>query len=187
MQSFFIFLTTVFLSMATLAVPPMKIISGKNLLTGEELVLRSEGKKGLVVVFLSATCPCSHSHIDELRDLSQVYKEFNFVVIHSNVDEGKGVSQPYFQKNHFPFPVLEDEKSALADQLQSYKTPHAYVFGPKGQPLYVGGVSSSRDAKKADRKYLREALEDIQADQPVRTPEARTLGCTISRGEKNVW
>jgi hypothetical protein len=141
----------------------------------------------LVVVFLSAKCPCSNSHNNELRNVAETYKEFNFVAVHSNVDEGKELSKPYFEKAAFPFPVIEDEKTKLADELRAFKTPHAFVFGQNGELMYQGGVSSSRDCEKADNKFLREALEYLQAGRSVRTPEGRTLGCAISRGEKNVW
>ncbi len=174
-------------SLAASASPQTKFLEGKNLLTDAKVQVNSTEKKGLVVVFLSAKCPCSNSHNVELRDLAQTHKEFNFVAVHSNVDEGKDLSKPYFEKAAFPFPVIEDEKAKLADQLQVLKTPHAYIFGSNGEVLYQGGVSNSKDCAKADRKFLREALEDLQAGKKVRIPEGRTLGCAISRGEKNVW
>lgn len=164
------------------ALPQTLSIQGELLLTGQKTKVDSVGKKGLVVVFMSAKCPCSNSHNAELTDLSQTYKDFNFVVIHSNTDEGENVSKPYFTKANFPFPVIEDRKAELADQLKAFKTPHAYVFSTEGSVLYEGGMSNSKDLAKAERKYLREALADVQAGQKVRTPEGRTLGCFISRG-----
>lgn len=176
-----------FLSLAASAAPQTKSIEGKDLLTEAKVHVDANDKKGLVVVFLSARCPCSNSHNTELRDLANAYKEFNFVAVHSNVDEGKDISKPYFEKAAFPFPVIEDEKAKLADDLKAFKTPHAYIFGSNGEVLYQGGVSNSKDCAKADKKFLREALEDLHAGKSVRTPEGRTLGCAISRGEKNVW
>lgn len=164
------------------AVPQIQSVQGELLLTGKKTVVDAVGKKGLVVVFLSARCPCSNSHNAELTDLSQTYKDFNFVVIHSNAGEGKDLSRPYFAKANFPFPVIEDQKAALAEQLNAFKTPHAYLFSAEGKVLYQGGMSNSRDLAKAERKYLREALEDVQAAKDVRTPDGRTLGCFISRG-----
>lgn len=165
------------------AAPQTKLISGEDLLTNMKLQISSEGKKGLVVVFLSARCPCSNSHNTELRELAEKYKEFNFVAVHSNTEEGKEISIPYFKGASFPFPVIEDQNTKLADQLQAFKTPHSFVFSPEGKPLFEGGVSNSSNCATADRKYLREALEDLQAGKPVRTPEGRTLGCVITRKE----
>jgi hypothetical protein len=174
-------------SLSASAAPQTKNLEGKNLLTGGNVEVNASNKRGMVVIFLSAKCPCSNSHNIEIRDLAQTYKEFSFVAIHSNTDEGKDLSQPYFEKAAFPFPVIEDDKSKLADHLQASKTPHAYIFASNGEALYEGGVSNSKDCAKADRKFLREALEDLHAGRAVRTREGRTLGCAISRGDKNVW
>jgi len=176
----------------TLAAPQIQSVTGENLLSGGPVALKlqemgAQGKKGLVVVFLSARCPCSNSHVAEVRDLAQNYKDFAFVAVHSNLDEGEALAKPYFEKAHLPFPVIADAKARLADQFQALKTPHAYIVVPDGHIAYQGGVSNSNDCAKSDRKYLREALADLHEGKPVRTPEGRTLGCVISRGEKNVW
>lgn len=180
------------LPFCSFAAPQIQSVSGENLLSGEPVAMKlqdvgTQGKKGLVVVFLSARCPCSNSHVAEVRDLAQNYKDFAFVAVHSNMDEGEALTKPYFEKAHLPFPVIADAKAHLADQFQALKTPHAYIVAPDGHIAYQGGVSNSNDCAKSDRKYLREALEDLHGGKPVRTPEGRTLGCVISRGEKNVW
>lgn len=166
---------------------PIKSISGQNLLTSEKIELQTEGQKGLVVVFVSAICPCSDSHVQELNRLAKDFSDFKFVAIHSNVNEPLEMSQAYFKKAGFSFPVIEDQKAQLADQFQAFKTPHSFVVLPDGSFAYQGGVSNSHDFAKSKRKYLREALADIQAGRAVQTPEGRTLGCVISRGEKNVF
>jgi thioredoxin-related protein len=165
------------------ATSQIESIAGENLLTGQETLVSSKGKKGLVVVFMSAKCPCSDSHNAELRDLAVTFKEFSFAVVHSNADEGKDISQKYFEAAQFPFPVIEDKNTTIADNLKAFKTPHAYVFSTDGKTLYEGGMSNSKDLAKADRKYLREALGDLQAGRAVKTSEGRTLGCSIARGK----
>lgn len=160
-------------------------LKAPDLLTMKETTV-SAGKRGLVVVFLSAVCPCSNSHLEELSALAKENPEFTFVGVHSNVDESIEKSKTYFEKAKLPFVVLQDEKAKLADQFKALKTPHAFVVTAEGT-VYRGGVSSSKQFDQADRKYLREALEDLREGRPVRTPEGRTLGCVISRGEKFVW
>lgn len=165
---------------------PSATLKGTEILSGkaQEVAPKAEGT---VVVFLSATCPCSNSHVEELKSLSQEYPQFSFVAVHSNIDEDLESSKDYFAKAQLGFPVLQDNNAKIADEFKALKTPHAFVLSPDGKMLYQGGVSSSRDIKKADRKFLREALTDLKQHVAVKTPEGRTLGCTISRGEKNVW
>jgi hypothetical protein len=155
-------------------------IQGADLLK-EGAVSVKPGPRGLVVVFLSSKCPCSNSHLNELKDLAKQYPQFNFVGVHSNLDERRDISQMYFQNAALPFPVIEDHELELANELHALKTPHAFVVAANGKILYQGGVTDSRDAGSADRHYLRDALDEISHDRPVETPQARTLGCIISR------
>ncbi len=167
--------------------PLLKNLVGQDIISAKSMNISADGKKGLVVVFLSAKCPCSNSHVTELKELAAKYTDFAYVAIHSNADESRELAKPYFEKAGFSFPVLEDKKNELADLLQAFKTPHAFILLPSGIVAYQGGVSNGADCTKSDRKYLREALEDIQVGRIVRTPESRTLGCVIFRGENNVW
>jgi peroxiredoxin len=162
-------------------------IKGEDLFTTKEISIAAEGKKGLVVIFLSSKCPCSDSHNQEMNSLSKDYPDFRFVAVHSNVDEDLTKSREYFKKADLKFPVIQDGKAEIADRFKALKTPHAFVVLPTGDVAYQGGASSSKKFETAERKYLREALDDLQNGRKVKTPEGRTLGCVISRGEKNVW
>lgn len=186
------FLSFVFLSFSNFltqafAIPSPGQVVGVDIFKSSPVSLSGEKHKALVLVFLSAKCPCSDSHISELKALAQDYPDFTFSAIHSNVDEEIATSKIYFEKASLPFPVIQDQNAELANRFHALKTPHAFVVKANGDILYQGGVSSSHTFAKADRKYLREALEDLEHHRPVKIPEGRTLGCTISRGDKNVW
>ena len=163
---------------------------GESLLTGQKLkVLRvNELYKGLVIVFMSTKCPCSNSHVDLIKKLSEKHKDFRFLVIHSNPEETKSEAQTYFKVFSPPIEVLQDEKTKIADLLKAYKTPHSFVLNAKGEIVYRGGVTDSAQAASAERQYLAEVLQDLSEGKPARLSQGRTLGCVISReGEKNVF
>jgi peroxiredoxin len=161
-------------------------ISGKDYSGLNREMVEIGKKKAIVVVFLSAKCPCSNSHIEELIKLNDDFPDFSFVGIHSNMDEPDSQSQEYFKKLKLPFPVMQDLEAKYADQFAAFKTPHSFILNSKGEILYQGGVSNSHDIKKSDKLFLREALEDITKGQKIRNPEGRTLGCFIVRKKNNV-
>lgn len=163
------------------ATPPTSI-KGLDVLTLKEVSVELGTKKGLVVVFLSAVCPCSNSHIQELKQLPKDFPEFTFVGIHSNTDEGQELTMEYFKSAALPFPVIQDDKTKLADIFKAIKTPHAFLLLPGNKIVYRGGVSNSHSFKDSDRKFLREALDDLHSGRSVKTPDGRTLGCAIKRG-----
>jgi hypothetical protein len=161
-------------------------ISGQNLLAEGEVSV-APGATGTVVVFLSARCPCSNSHIEVLSKAAAEFKEFNFVAVHSNLEETKEEAVKYFTALKLPFPVIQDRNLKLADEFRALKTPHAFVLSPSGTVLYKGGVTNSNHAPAADKNFLKDALADLRAGNAVRSPEGRTLGCEIKRRRTNAW
>ena len=159
-------------------------VSGPSLASSGTAEVKA-GAKGLVVAFLSARCPCSNSHTGELKSLAKEFPGFSFVGVHANGDEPLDLSQKYFKEAALEFPVIRDGEQKLLQEFRALKTPHAFVVSPAGALLYKGGVSSSSDFARADHKYLREALEDLDQGRVVRTPSSRTLGCVIARGGRD--
>jgi hypothetical protein len=159
--------------------------SGIDVVSGEKtdfsLKALPEKTAGVVVVFLSNVCPCSISHTLELTSLARQFQNFKFIGIHSNRDEKLEDAKIFFAKAGLPFSVLQDEKTVIADRFRANKTPHVFIVNANGQLVYKGGVTDSRDFLRAERHYLREALEDLSAGREVKTRETRSLGCAIAR------
>lgn len=169
------------------ASPPWEHWQGKEILKKESLSPQLLGKKGMVVVFLSAVCPCSNSHMQELAALAKDYPSFTFLGVHSNMNESEEATRAYFQQARLPFSVIRDKGQKIAEELKALKTPHAFVFNPQGEIVFQGGVSSSRNFGNADHKFLREALADIEHGRAVKMAKGRALGCVIERGGEYAW
>ena len=155
-----------------------------DLFTGAERALLSkEAARGSVVIFLSAKCPCSQSHEKILTELARTYGPlgFHFTGILSNADENESVAKVHFQTVQLPFPILRDKNTQIADRLGANRTPHAFVLSPAGEILFQGGGDDAKDASKAQRHYLREALERLSQGKLPEVREARSLGCKITR------
>lgn len=158
-------------------------LTGIDLKTGLTLNIPTKftDKKALVFVFMSAKCPCSHSHIHEIADLKNRHKEFQFYIVHSNVNEDLEITKRYFSSLDLSIPVIQDTEAKMADLFSAYKTPHAFILNQKGEIIYKGGVTNSNTAQKADRHYLDEVLLDLENKNSITTPETKALGCFISR------
>lgn len=158
-------------------------LTGIDLKTGLNLNVPTKftDKKALVLVFMSAKCPCSHSHIDEIAALRNRHKDFQFYIVHSNVNEDLESTKRYFSSLDIPITVIQDTEAKIADLFSAYKTPHAFIINQKGEIIYKGGVTNSNTAQKADKHYLDQALLDLENKNSIATPETKALGCFISR------
>lgn len=168
---------------------PFKSFAAPTTISGVDVVTQKQTSLEhiAVVVFLSAKCPCSDSHIPELKALATENPKVSFVAVHSNFDEDSATTKAYFEKAALPFPVIQDVKAAYADQFHALKTPHAFILNDKGEILFQGGVSDSHDFKKSKKQYLRDALADMKAGKEIQTKQGRTLGCVITREGGNAW
>lgn len=153
---------------------------GENLQAAKALTIEASETKTRAVIFLSTKCPCSASHLSEVRSLAKDYPDVEFVGVHSNIDEPVNEAEAYFKNADLSFPVIQDTNNSIANRLQAFKTPHAFVI-VKNQIVFKGGVSDHQEFKPDARKYLREALEDLKQKRSIKTPVARTLGCAIPR------
>lgn len=161
------------------AAPPSLGVQGRSLLGATDIV--SDTNKTTVLIFLSSICPCSNSHVEEIKRLKNDFPEFEFIGVHSNADEDLMSAKEYFAEKKLNFPLIEDEKSKLANQFKALKTPHAFVINSKGETLYQGGVTSSSSFDEKNQNYLREALTDLREGKKIRTTSSRPLGCMIAR------
>ncbi|MGZ3723867.1 MAG: redoxin family protein [Bdellovibrionales bacterium] len=155
-------------------------VGGQDLLSGKTVEV-IPGKLGTVVVFMSAKCPCSNSHIGIVKKLAADFKEYNFVAVHSNSDESVEQAKSYFKSADLGFPVIEDRGDKLADEFKANRTPDAFLIAANGETIFKGGVTNSHEGETAEKHYLRDALSEVKAGQPVKVAQARTLGCAISR------
>lgn len=157
-------------------------------LTGAEIVSNKmlhhdwkDSSSGTVVIFLSATCPCSNKHVKYIKELRSKWPQFKFIGVHSNTDEDISLSKSYFEKKKLNFEIIEDHKTKIADSFKAYRTPHSFILSSKGEILYAGGVTDSSNPKKASKFYLEEALLALSMGKEIVETRTRVLGCPIDR------
>src|SRR5918993_31335 len=148
-----------------------------------------KGEKATVVVFLSFDCPNSNGYTPTLIDLHNTFsgKGVKLVAISETeltADELAAKVKEY----KFAFPVFPDPKLAVADAFKATITPEAFVLDHNLVLRYRGRIDNlftdrlKRSQMVTDHD-LRNALEDVVAGKPVRTPITRAVGCGIGTRE----
>lgn len=161
---------------------PLVGISGTDVVTQKELHVGVTSRtKAMAVVFLSAKCPCSASHEVDLKKLALEFPSIAFVGVHSNVDEEPKEVADHFRRSGFSFPIVDDATQSIANKLGAIKTPHVFLIDSKGEILFEGGIDDSRNAEKATKHYLRDALLAVREGRRPEVRQVRALGCAIRR------
>jgi peroxiredoxin len=86
-------------------------------------------------------------------------------------------------RNAVPTAVILDESSEIGVLYGAKTTPHMYIIDKDGQLVYMGGIdnipsTSTKDIPKA-KNYVRAALGDMTAGQPIRESVTRPYGCSV--------
>ncbi|MER3632333.1 MAG: hypothetical protein C4325_09350 [Blastocatellia bacterium] len=141
------------------------------------------GKKGTVVIWLSAQCPVVKAYKDRINQIAEEFqgKGINFIGINSNSTEDLNWIKSNIAEFGYKFPVLIDKGNILADKWGATVTPEVYFFDTKNTLLYHGAIDNDRSGKNITHQYLRTAFEEALSGRPVTRTKANAFGCTIKR------
>jgi peroxiredoxin len=156
-----------------------------NAVTGATVTLASleQGKKAVVVMFISTRCPVSNAYDDRMAALATTYaaKGVAVVGINSNQTEPLAEVSSHAKSHNFPFPVLKDSDSSVADLYNANSTPETYVIDSKGALVYHGRIDNSQDPGGVVTHDLADAINSVLDGKPVAKPETKAFGCSIKR------
>jgi len=139
-----------------------------------------------VVVFLSPECPLCQNYSLPLNELQ---KKYSGKVEFSGVVPGKAYSaadvKAFTTKYHIAFPITIDSAKTQTSALKATITPEVYLLGPKKEILYHGSIDNwikdlGMQSARPTVFYLRDAIDQTLAHQPVRIPYNKPVGCLIN-------
>ncbi len=159
-------------------------VSGQSTSLGDV----SEGKRGLLVMFICAHCPFVIHVQDELASLGNDYRPegLGIVAISSNSvlshpqdapDKLKGMAEDL----GFSFPYLYDESQDVAKAYTAACTPDFFLFDADNRLAYRGRLDASRPGNgvPVDGRDLRAAIDSVLAGDKVAGAQYPSAGCNI--------
>lgn len=129
--------------------------------------LDSEGKKGVVLFFVSPYCPTSNNFAPEMNAIQTEFDDsFAFRFVHSDTSVKPEDMVQHAELMEFKAPVLNDGEQKLAKLVGARITPEVVVIDGSGEVLYQGRINDlylgptkrQREVKNHD---LRDALKAI--------------------------
>jgi len=142
-----------------------------------------KGKKGTVVVWLSAQCPVVKAYKDRINEIAAAYqaKGIAFVGINSNSTEDLNWVKTNKAEFGYNFPVLIDKGNVLADKWGATVTPEVYYLDSKNVLLYHGAIDNDRSGKNITDEYLKTAFDSALGGKAIVKTRANAFGCSIKR------
>jgi len=139
------------------------------------------------VIFMCNHCPYVKAAIDRIIALQQNYTGKGVQVIGVNSNETGNHPEDslehmirWAKEKWFNFPYLRDESQAVARAYGAERTPHIFLFDQQRTLRYTGAIDdNTQDPSKVKRQYLREAIDALLANQPVKEAQTHAIGCSV--------
>jgi peroxiredoxin len=135
-----------------------------------------------VLVFFADHCPCQAAHDGRLRDLYARYhpRGVEVLAVDSETDATPERDAAEAAKRGYPFPIVIDHGGALARRVGAVYATETFVIDRSGTVRYHGGIDSDKRRLHEDAiPFLRDALDDLLAERPLRRPLSKALGCAL--------
>jgi peroxiredoxin len=149
--------------------------------------------KFVVLEWLNHGCPFVKKHYDS-NNMQKLQKEYTgkdvvWLSIVSSAPGKQGHMSPEEtnkakeEKGSAPTAVLLDEDGTVGKLYDAKVTPALYVINPEGNLIYAGAIDDTKSVDAADvegaTNYVKQALDEALAGQPVSTSKTEAYGCSV--------
>ena len=160
---------------------------------GKTISLGDFKGKYVVLEWFNPGCPFVQKHYksDNMQRLQQQFtgKDVVWLTIDSSAPGEEGSLTPAEANKQIAewkmksTALLLDPEGKVGHEYAATNTPHMFVINPEGNLIYAGAIDSKASADPADiqsaTNYVKAALEEAMAGQPVATAQTRAYGCSI--------
>jgi len=147
-----------------------------------------DGKRAIVLLFVTTDCPLSNGYVPEFNRLANAYagQGVVFYAVQGDATIAAGEVRRHVKEFGYGFPYLFDPQESLATYTGATTTPEAAVLSPRGELLYLGRIDNRLEDYGKRRVQvtefdLRNALDAIVSGKAVPRPRTKPFGCAIIR------
>jgi len=163
---------------------------------GKQVKLADFKGKIVVLEWFNPECPfvkAAHGKGSLVGDAKkQTAKGVVWLAVNSGAPgkQGAGLEKNKSARQGFGMehPVLLDEAGTVGKAYGATNTPHMFVIDKSGKLVYKGAIDNSPDGEGVSPQggklinYVDQAIEDLTAGRPVKTPETKAYGCSVKYG-----
>ena len=148
-------------------------------------------QKGIILAFTSNHCPFAKAYENRLIALDRKFAAQGYPVLAIMPNDPSAYEEDSFdnmraraQSKAYPFSYAIDETQTTARAFGATRTPEFYVAKEAaGQFIleYIGSLDDNpQDETSTQRRYVDEAVTNLLAGRPVKSPITKPIGCAIN-------
>lgn len=144
-------------------------------------------QRACVLAFTTLDCPLAGRYLPRLVALEAELRPrgVRFALVNVGPHDGMNAVAARALEAGVDFPALKDPRGDVARALGVERSPEVVVLDAARRLRYRGRIDDqhrvSGERPTPTREDLREALEDVLQDRPVRTAETPVDGCRLAR------
>lgn len=150
--------------------------------------------KAALVLFTCNHCPYVKGSEDALNKVISEFQPSGLKVIAISSNDAAQYPEDSFEKMkekalnfNLSYPYVYDETQEVARQFDAACTPECYLFDSNLKLAFHGTVNDSpRDASKATRSYLSDAIQQVLAGKKASPDFFHPIGCSIKWKESQI-
>lgn len=160
---------------------------------GTQHSLSDYAGKYVVLEWFNPDCPFVRKHYDA-GNMQALQKEAGGKgVVWLSIDSSAPGKQGHYSsqehidlmnaKKGSPTAIFIDATGDMGRAYGAKTTPHMFIVDPKGELIYEGAIDSIASADSKDiqgsENYVRSALNQAMAGEPISNPSTRAYGCSV--------
>jgi len=154
--------------------------------SGKDVEVNPKSAKATVVIWTCNHCPYALAWHERIQQVALDYRNKGVALFQINANDSEKYPDDSFEKMEERFKkgelsseYLWDKDQLLSKAWGAKVTPDVFVFNSEGKLCYRGAPDANYEDETQAASYLRDALDDLLANKPVRLPETRVRGCSV--------
>jgi hypothetical protein len=143
--------------------------------------------KAVVIMVHGNGCQIVRSNLDEFKQLRDDYQKLDveFLMINANRQDTRQAIKDEALEWGVDMPILQDSVQLVAASLDLVRTGEVLVIQPGSWNIVYRGALSDRvdyerQKAKSTKRYVKDALDAVLADKPIKLAQVVSPGCIIN-------
>jgi peroxiredoxin len=161
---------------------------------GGDVTLDPSAAQATVVVFTANGCPYALAWHDRIQQVARHYADRDVVLVQVVGNDETGHPEDSLESmrrrianGEVAGPYLRDADQEAVAAYGATATPEVFVLDRSGVVRYHGAPDADHDDPAQNAQWIRDALDDVLAQRPVRRPSTSPAGCSTKWRVELLW